>query len=115
MNCEALDAIAEALDAAERLFLRGRLPVVNEPIQALEPDPLLLAKRDALYALALADLGHARDTADQAQSLLENVLTSRSWRFTKLFRVIDRAIRRLNAAILSGHLNPSASEHSPLL
>ena len=68
----------------------SRRSVSTIAVGATPPD-----KRDALLALVLAEIGRANDIAERSDRVLQQVLKSRSWRFTRLFRALGRAVGRL--------------------
>lgn len=89
----ALDAIAEALDAAENMLHGNNLMSGQDRGNVVTIDMPHPAERDALFALALAELGLAHDNAKQARSRLEAVISSRSWRLIGIFQTIFRYVR----------------------
>jgi hypothetical protein len=91
VNMQALDAVSEALDDAERFYRRtGPLPQwPGDPVNIVHVRQQQL-RRDALYALAIAELGAAR----QSKRQLEAVLNTRSWRFTRPFRGVAYLCKR---------------------
>jgi hypothetical protein len=91
----ALDRIAEALEEAERLFRRIRQPATRRSLRTVAVGTAPPDRRDALLALVLAEFGRANDVAEQSERVLRQVLTSRSWRFTRMFRALGRGIARI--------------------
>ena len=91
----ALDRIAEALEGAERLFRRIRQPATRRSLRTVAVGAAPPDRRDALLALVLAEFGRANDVAEQSERVLRQVLTSRSWRFTRMFRALGRGIARI--------------------
>jgi hypothetical protein len=91
----ALNAISEALDGAERVFKRMRSHGVKGALRTVAVGTTAPEKRDALLALVLAEFGRATDVAERSEKVLREVLASRSWRFTRLFRALGRGLGRL--------------------
>jgi len=84
----AMDAIAAALDNAEHaLGEAGRTA-------SAECDLDSPAKRDALLAFALAECDRIRDRVERSERMLRDVRASWSWRLTKPFRAMGRAVGR---------------------
>jgi hypothetical protein len=90
----ALNAISEALDGAERVFKRMRSPGAKGALRTVAVGTTPPEKRDALLALVLAEFGRATDVAERSERVLNEVLASRSWRFTRLFRALGRSLER---------------------
>jgi hypothetical protein len=91
----ALNAIAEALDGAERVFKRMRSIGAKASLRTISVGATPPERRDALLALVLAEFGRATDVAERSERVLKQVLSSRSWRFTRMFRAFGRAVERL--------------------
>lgn len=91
----ALDNIADALDGAERVFRRMRHSGSKQSLRTVAVGKTAPERQDALLALVLAEFGRATDIAEQSERVLQEVLTSRSWRFTKLFRALGRSMARV--------------------
>ena len=95
VDSAALNRIAAALDGAERVFRRIRMPGRRRSVSTIAVGATPPDKRDALLALVLAEIGRANDIAERSDRVLQQVLKSRSWRFTRLFRALGRAVGRL--------------------
>jgi hypothetical protein len=108
INIQAFDAVGQALDDATQSYrqtgslelLRDRSPnVVN--IRGKQ------SRRDALFALSVAELGRARDQERRARRELELVLNTRSWRFTRPLRAAAYLIKRSARVVADGLFNAS--------
>jgi hypothetical protein len=100
IDAAALDRITEALEAAERLFKRIRQPATRQSLRTVAVGATPPDRRDALLALLLAEFGRANDVAEKSERVLRQVLTSRSWRFTRMFRAFGRGVARVFQAPL---------------
>jgi len=99
MDFCVLDAIAASLVAAERVFSRIRANADDPALRAISMDVPQLGKRDALFALTLAELGRARDGVARAEAKLNTILKSWSWRFTRPLRGAFYVVKRLRSSL----------------
>lgn len=90
----AMDAVAAALDSAEHA-----LEEVRQTARATESDLGSPAKRDALLALALAEFDRVRGKVERSERMLRDMRTSWSWRLTRPFRAVGRAVARLRGGL----------------
>jgi hypothetical protein len=107
----ALDSISDALDGAGAILRR-----IRHRQHKREEFPIDIphdAKRDALLALVLAELGQTRDSATWAEYRLKKVLTSRSWRLTRVFQFVFDVARRLTLAIHGLLVKTARSNEKP--
>jgi hypothetical protein len=102
VDCAALDSIAKELDEAEAIYKRIRRRADSVSLHTISNASALPARRDALLALLLAEFGRANDTAERSKRVLDDIMASRSWRFTKAFRAFGRASERLLRRLRSG-------------
>ncbi len=96
----ALDAVDQSLNAAERLYRNAALHGAETDRRAVFIDRQNAAqRRDALFGLAMAEMGRLRDSAEQSQRRLDMVLKTRSWRLTRPFRGVSYIALRLARAL----------------
>jgi hypothetical protein len=93
----ALNSISDALDGAGAILRRIRQR--QHKREEFSIDIPHDAKRDALLALVLAELGQTRDSATQAEYRLKKVLTSKSWRLTRIFQFVFNSMQGLARAL----------------
>jgi hypothetical protein len=95
VNTQALDSIRDALNDAEQAYHRnGQMELWRDRPTNLADIHRGQSRRDALFALSIAELGKARDEARRAKRELDTVLKTRSWRITRPFRAASYVIKR---------------------
>jgi hypothetical protein len=112
VDTAALDAISEALDAAELVYRETSASASSARARAVFIERQISPqRRDALFALAMAEVGRLRNCAEQSEQQLQTVLKTRSWRFTRPLRGASYLVRRLiRTAFRSG---PALSSIKP--
>ncbi len=93
-----LDTIAADIADAEAIFKCIRRRAEGGAVRSISTATIEPSKRDALLAVLMAEYGRADDTARNSKRVLDKVMATRSWRFTRGFRVLGRAFTRLASA-----------------
>jgi len=111
IDCAALDNVAQELDEAEATFKHISRSADAAVLHTISPEQAFTSKQDALLAIVLADFGRANDTAEHSKRKLDEIMRSRSWRFTRAFRVFGRTtadiFRRVQCLLGVGKTLPS--------